>query len=201
VHELGCGSGRLTAHLVRAGHRVVATDASPAMLELCRQAVPEAEQVVRLALPDDPLPQADAVVGVGHALNYLPDLRAVQRALVAIAGSLRPGGLLAIDLCDLRWGELRTGQPPLIRIEDDWSLVTRFSVPRPDLYVRDMTSFLRRPDGLWQRQDERHDNVLVDTAALPDLLARHGVEAELVPGFGDEERPDGLPVILGRRVG
>ena len=32
VLELGCGSGLLTRHLVEAGHRVIATDASPAML-------------------------------------------------------------------------------------------------------------------------------------------------------------------------
>lgn len=33
VLEIGCGSGLLTRHLVDAGHRVLATDASPAMLE------------------------------------------------------------------------------------------------------------------------------------------------------------------------
>jgi SAM-dependent methyltransferase len=42
VLELGCGTGRLTRHLVDAGHRVLATDASPAMLERARRAVPGA---------------------------------------------------------------------------------------------------------------------------------------------------------------
>ena len=36
VVEIGCGSGLLTGELVKAGHRVVATDASSAMLELAR---------------------------------------------------------------------------------------------------------------------------------------------------------------------
>ena len=54
VLELGCGSGALTRHLVRAGHRVVATDASPAMVALAREAVPEAEAVRQLVLPHDP---------------------------------------------------------------------------------------------------------------------------------------------------
>ncbi len=36
VLEVGCGSGLLTRYLVDAGHRVLATDASPAMLELAR---------------------------------------------------------------------------------------------------------------------------------------------------------------------
>ncbi len=37
VLELGCGSGLLTRHLIDAGHRVIATDASSAMLELARE--------------------------------------------------------------------------------------------------------------------------------------------------------------------
>src|SRR4051812_15797602 len=67
VLELGCGSGLLTKHLVGAGYRVIATDASPAMLDLARRAVPRAE-VRRLVLPDDEFPQVDAIVGVGHCL-------------------------------------------------------------------------------------------------------------------------------------
>jgi SAM-dependent methyltransferase len=101
VVELGCGSGLLTRHLLDASHRVVATDASPAMLDLAREIVPDADQVRRLELPDDPIPDADAIVSVGHALSYLPDEAAIDDALVAIAGALRPGGVLAIDLCDL----------------------------------------------------------------------------------------------------
>jgi 2-polyprenyl-3-methyl-5-hydroxy-6-metoxy-1,4-benzoquinol methylase len=36
VLKVGCGSGLLTRHLADAGHRVVAADASPAMLDLAR---------------------------------------------------------------------------------------------------------------------------------------------------------------------
>jgi len=60
-----------------------------------------------LELPDDPLPAADAIVSVGHVLNYLPDESAIDRALVAITEALRPGGVLAIDLCDLEYGKTR----------------------------------------------------------------------------------------------
>jgi SAM-dependent methyltransferase len=66
VLELGCGTGLLTRYLVDAGHRVIATDASPAMLNRARQAVPEVKELRQLVLPDDPLPRADAVVAIGH---------------------------------------------------------------------------------------------------------------------------------------
>lgn len=43
VVEVGCGSGLLARHLVDAGHRVIATDASPAMIDLARHHVPDAD--------------------------------------------------------------------------------------------------------------------------------------------------------------
>lgn len=199
VLELGCGSGLLTRYLVDAGHRVIATDASPAMLDLARETAPGAEEIRRLTLPDDPLPECDAVVSIGHVLSYLPDEGALDRALVASARALRPGGVFAIDLCDLRWGALRRDRPNHGFVGDDWAIVSVFDVPRPDQFVREMTTFVRDDDGTWHRDDERHENVLIDTARVPALLAEHGVNARVGESFGDEELPDGLVTIVGRR--
>jgi SAM-dependent methyltransferase len=199
VLELGCGSGLLTRYLIEAGHRVVATDASPAMLALARETAPGAE-VWQLVLPDDPLPECEAVISVGHVFSYLSDEAAIERALAAAAEALRPGGVLALDLCDLRYGELRRDDPSSSRIADDWAIVTRFSLPRPNLFVREIAAFLRGEDDAWRRDDERHENVLVDTALVPALLAKHGVKARVSESFGDEKLPDGLVAIVGRKV-
>ena len=90
VVEIGCGSGLLTAYLVDAGLRVVATDASEAMLRLARSHAPGAAEIRRLTLPNDPIPSVDAIVGVGHALNYLDEESQVDAALVAIAARFVP---------------------------------------------------------------------------------------------------------------
>lgn len=105
VLELGCGSGLLTRELTAAGHRVIATDASPTMLTLARSYATAAEDIRTLVLPHDPLPLADAVVSVGRVLNYLSDEQAIKQALTVIARALRPGGLFAIDICDLEYGQ------------------------------------------------------------------------------------------------
>lgn len=199
VVELGCGSGLLTRHLVEAGHRVVATDASPAMLDLARQHATGAEEFRQLVLPDDPIPAADAIVSVGHVLSYLPDEESVTRALRATARALRPEGVLAFDLCDLEWGRARTNQAPKVWRSDDWALMTEFSCPSPDRYVRTMTTFVRNTDRTWRRDDETHDNVLVDTSRVPPLLAEEGVEASVSSSFGGEELPVGLVAIVGSR--
>jgi SAM-dependent methyltransferase len=199
VLEVGAGSGRLTRHLVDAGHRVVATDASPAMLGLARDVAPGADLRV-LTLPDDPLPQADAIVGIGHPLSYVADVAAVRRGLAAMARALRPGGVLVLDLLDLRFAEARRDDPPFARVSDDWAIVTRYDVPAPDRFVRDITTFVRTPDGAWRRDDERHENVLVNSSDLLAVLAAEGVDARVVTGIGDAELPDGLVAVIGGRA-
>ena len=199
ILELGCGSGALTAYLLAAGHRVIATDASPAMVELARTTLGPDADVRRLTLPDDPLPAADAIVSVGHAISYLPDAAAVDRVLVAMAGALRPGGVLAIDILDLSFGQSRATDDSVARVGPDWAVLTRFSTPAPEAFVRDITTFVPDGHGAWRRDDERHENVLVDTSLIPALLAGHGVTATLGTAFGAAELPPGLIAVTGRR--
>jgi len=199
VVEIGCGSGLLTWHLVEASHRVIATDASPAMLDIALAEQPNVDFRM-LTLPDDPVPEADAIVGVGHALNYLDSVEQVAASLAALAKALRPGGMLAIDLCDLEWAEVRAEQGSVGWVGEDWAVVTRFSVPSPDRYVREMTTFTREADGTYRRDEERHDNVMIDIATVPGILAAHGVGATVHDAFGTERLPVGLKVIVGRKT-
>jgi SAM-dependent methyltransferase len=201
VLEIGCGSGLLTRYLVDAGFRVLATDASPAMLDLARETAPGAAGFARLTLPDDPVPDADAIVGIGHPLCYLPSLDAIERALVAMARALRPGGILATDLEDFEWAEARAEQEVNARVGDDWAIITFFSSPARDAFVRDMTTFVRNDDGTWRRGHERHDNVLLDVRAVPALLEGEGIDAVAEPTFGRWPLPVGLYAVIGQKHG
>jgi SAM-dependent methyltransferase len=200
VLEIGCGSGLLTKYLVDAGHRVLATDASSAMLDLAREYVPGAEAIEELRLPDDPLPEADAIVSVGHPLSYLDDQDQLDRSVTAFARALRPDGVLAFDICDFQWGEARRDQPPQVWFGEDWVLITRTSVPDRGTFRRDMTMFVRSNENLWRREEEIHDNVLVDTNEIPALLENAGVHAEVRASFGSEALPAGLVAVVGRRA-
>jgi SAM-dependent methyltransferase len=199
VLELGCGSGLLTQRLIAAGHRVIATDASPAMLDLARAYAPGAVEIRQLTLPDDPLPEADAVVSVGHAISYLPDEAAIDQALVAIARAVRPGGLFAVDIGDVRYLQVRGASPQLGMAGADWASIDQFSNPEPNRFVRHITTFLPNADGTWRRDDEWHSQLLIDTSRMPGLLAAEGVEVTVGRAFGTERLPVGLRVLIGRR--
>jgi len=200
VVEVGCGSGLLTRHLVDAGHRVIATDASPAMLDIARGHVPEALDHRLVALPHDPLPEADAVVSTGHALSYLASRELLTEALVACARALRPGGVLAVDLEDLTTRDAQMPRQPSGWVGDDLALVIERVSDGPDHFARDHTIFVREHDGRYRREHERHDNVLIDVrAVVPTLLEAEGLHVEVRTSFGTESNMEGLLVVIAHR--
>ena len=97
VLELGCGTGNATVLLVRHGLEVVGVDASPAMLAVARQKLPETELVVgdarEVALPGR-FGLALAVFDVVNNLLDDGDLATVARR---VHRHLLPGGVWAFD--------------------------------------------------------------------------------------------------------
>jgi SAM-dependent methyltransferase len=92
VVELAAGTGKLTARLVDAGHRVIAIEPAPQMItRLARQApdaIPMQAVAERIPLADS---CADAVV-VAQAFHWFDS----EAALAEIARILRPGGTLGL---------------------------------------------------------------------------------------------------------
>jgi SAM-dependent methyltransferase len=202
VVEIGCGSGLLTKHLTDAGHRVIATDASPAMLDIARTYAPDALDHRVIALPDDPLPECDAIVSTGHALSYIDTEARLAAALVACARALRPGGVLALDLEDLSTRDAQMARPPAAWVGDEWAMFMERVSDGPDHFARDMTTFLMEDDGRYRRERERHDNVLIDVrAVVPPLLDAEGLEVDVALSFGNETNMEGLMVVVATRPG
>jgi hypothetical protein len=129
-----------------------------------------------------------------------PDEPAIDQALTAIARALRPGGLFAVDICDLDYGQARRDAPNAGLVSDDWAIIARFSLPAPNRFIRQITTFVPTGDGSWRRDDEIHHNVLIDTARVPTLLAAEGIHVQVASAFGTEQLPTGLRVLIGRRA-
>ena len=150
-------------------------------------------------LPDDPIPAADAIVGVGHPLNYLPDESAVDRALVAIArGAAGPAACSQSTCATSSTAKPAADIPNVSRVADDWAIITDSRLPAPNHFVRQMATFLRVDDGL----------VAAGRRAARQRAGRHGAGARRcspatewrrrsVPGFADEELSVGLRVVKG----
>jgi SAM-dependent methyltransferase len=204
IIDVGCGSGLLARRLLAAGFVVTGVDASPAMIDIARSYVPDAEfEVVRLPIASQTRPAAmrveyDAVVSTGHVLNYLDTRDEIAQALEELARVLRPGGALAIDLMTEAYAERGAARGFHTEVADDWAIVTRFSRPGPYRFDRAITVF-RRTGVHWRRNDEYHRNVTFDPQEALRLLGDHGVDARELAAFGEEALPEGLIVLAGVR--
>lgn len=102
VAELACGGGISSRIIVDAGYDVYGCDISPAMIEIARRRVPEADLTV-CSLYDAELP-ADcvAVTAIGEAFNYRFDERAgieaVTEVFARVHDALTPGGIFLLDV-------------------------------------------------------------------------------------------------------
>ena len=97
--DVGCGTGRSFAPLLRRGWRVVGCDLSPAML---RVAAREGGPQVDLHLADmrtmDRLGSFDLVLCLNDSVNYLLDDDGLVRALGRMRANLSSKGLLIFDV-------------------------------------------------------------------------------------------------------
>lgn len=103
--DLGCGTGRLSIPLANDGHRVIAIDASEAMLERLRPRIHAHQTVGVLAADVRSLVlnvQADVILA---ACNFLGHFTASERRdlLRRCATWLRPGGRLLLDIANAGW--------------------------------------------------------------------------------------------------
>lgn len=105
VIDFGCGYGRLSIPLERAGYTVLAVDASQAMLDgLAERAARAGVEVGQLRsdgsdlaeLVDDIINEQAAVV-ISRAVLIHHDYEGVQRLVTQLASVLRPGGILIAD--------------------------------------------------------------------------------------------------------
>lgn len=92
--DAACGTGRHARRLVELGHRVVGVDASPEMLEMARESLPE-NLFHECDLKSLPFESAsfDLVV-CALALEHVQDLTA---AIVDLSRVLRPGGRMVLS--------------------------------------------------------------------------------------------------------
>ncbi|WP_245993203.1 class I SAM-dependent methyltransferase [Xylanimonas allomyrinae] len=101
VLDLGCGTGRLTLALARAGHLVTGVDPDRAALALAR-GKPGADDVIWVEGTSSVLGDAefDVALMTGHVAQAIVDPRDWVETLADLRRVLVPGGTLAFDARD-----------------------------------------------------------------------------------------------------
>ena len=93
VLDAGCGSGRLTRHLVERlpNGRVIGVDASPSMIAKAREQLGDSVELINANLLDLVLDEEVDAVLSGATFHWVPDH---DRLFARLHAALRPGGAL-----------------------------------------------------------------------------------------------------------
>ncbi len=161
VLDLGCGTGNVAVPLALKGYQVTALDLSPEMLALAEYKARTAGVKINFTCQDmrdfDVSGEYDLVISMCDSLNYLLSTEELRQVFAKAAGVLTDGGWLIFDLNSAAKLARVFGDNTYTLLDEDVAYIWENDYdPHERVCHMDLTFFVRRPNGLYERFAERH---------------------------------------------
>lgn len=193
VVDLGCGSGIWARQLVDTGFEVTGVDLSPAMIELARRQVPEAEFHVGSFLSCR-VPPCRAITALGEVFNYQFDADNSLESMAdlwkrSFVDSLSSGGCLIFDVAVP--GRCR-GREQAFAEGNDWTCLVEYRHDEPNRQLTRRIVTFRKMGDSYFRHEETHRQQLLEQARVVEVLQRIGFQVRTMSTYGDYRLADGV---------
>ncbi|MGH7573707.1 MAG: class I SAM-dependent methyltransferase, partial [Longimicrobiales bacterium] len=100
VLDVGCGAGRYALYLQERGHDVVAIDASPLAVEVCRRRGLRDVRLLTLEQVGSALGRFETVLMLGNNFGLVGSFRGAKRFLERLSRIVNPGGRIVAETMD-----------------------------------------------------------------------------------------------------
>jgi SAM-dependent methyltransferase len=173
--DVACGTGLHLSHLKRL-YEVQGLDASPEMLKLARQRCPGVTFHQGDMTDFDVGEKFDVVICLFSAIGYAQTVDNLNAAVGAMAGHLKPGGVLLVE----PWIDpdvYESGRPWMHVVDEPDLKVVRMNVSdkRDGLAVLDFHYLVATPDGM-EYFTEKHEVGLFTHREYLDAFLKAGLE-------------------------
>lgn len=177
--DLGCGTGTLTGLLAAAGYDMIGVDGSQEMLMEAREKAGDADilylcQDIRAF---ELYGTVRAVVSTCDTMNYLLTPEDFIQTIRLVNNYLDPGGLFLFDLNTLYKFRERMGNTTFAESDGDAAFIwENYFDGESGRNEYDLTLFLGREDGLFERHMEVHEEQGYTPQEVIDFLTEGGME-------------------------
>lgn len=180
--ECACGTGGLTLPLRKAGYQITGIDLSEEMLSAAMEKARAAGLVIPFVRQDMcslRVPRlVDCVLATCDGVNYLTSPGRVRDFFAAAFAALRPGGALIFDVSTPEKLSGVLGNNTLFSDEQEIAYIWQNAYDEKTACVSMALSiFERRPDGAYQRLEERQVQRAHSRTELRAWLREAGFEA------------------------
>ncbi len=195
VLELGCGTGKMTRLLSRAGYDMIGIDNSEEMLQMAREAEYEAKEYpavqaesqsredILYLLQDmrefELYGTVKAVVSICDCVNYILEEEELLQVFRLVNNYLDPGGVFIFDLNTLYKYREVLGENVICENREEGSFIwENFYDEKEKLNQYDLTLFLREEESspLYRKYEETHFQRGYELKQVKMLLEQAGME-------------------------
>ena len=181
ILELGCGTGTLTELLSRAGYDMIGVDNSEEMLAEAMEKQMGSGLDILYLLQDmqefELYGTVRAVISACDSLNYILEEDELLQVFRLVNNYLDPGGLFLFDMNTIYKYQQILGEGTIAENRDEGSFIwENFYEEKSRINTYDLTLFVPREDGLYEKYEEVHDQRAYSLETITSLLEKAGLK-------------------------
>ena len=188
--DVGCGGGWFTRAFQKAGYAMTGMDISPEMLDFAqRTALKEgvrSEYVLGDIVKKKPQKRFDFVTAINDCINYVPKTK-LDFALKNVNAALKKDGVFLFDISSERKFREKIANTVCADDRDDVTYLS-FNRTEGDKVTMDVTLFVKRKDGAFERKDETHTQYIYTEEEICAALKRNGFALVKIEGHLGEDK-------------
>ena len=188
--DIGCGGGWFTRAFTKSGYQMTGLDISPQMLDFAQnKALQEGVRgeyllgdITAMKLPR----RFDFATAINDCINYIPKNK-INTAFKNISGALKKGGIFLFDISSKRKFERKIANTVSADDREDITYLS-FNQVEGDRAIMDVTLFIKRADGAFERRDETHTQYIYEEEEMKAALEKNGFSLVSVEGHLGEDK-------------
>ena len=188
--DIGCGGGWFTRAFQKSGYSMTGLDISPEMLDYAQaQAVKEGvkSEYIRGDIAKLKLPRRfDFATAINDCVNYIPKQK-LAAAFKNVAGALKKNGVFLFDISSERKFREKVANTVSADDREDITYIS-FNREETDGVTMDVTLFVKRADGAFDRLDEIHRQYRYSEKEISLALEQSGFAVLSVEGHLGEDK-------------